>query len=173
MSRALLPLVILAAVALAGCERIAPVRTLPNWVQGVYIPMVKNTSFEPGVEEDATKRIQEAFLQDGRVGVVPKSNADLYIQVEIHQWTPRSNGTSGDDITDRIEYTVGARVQLFEPYADQPLATLPPILIVSSFNADTRSIDYAQLPDRIDSILRQVAVQVVQQTMTGFPAQAR
>lgn len=173
MSRVILSLVIIAAVALAGCERIAPVRTLPNWVQGVHVPMVKNSSFEPGIEEDATKLIQEAFMQDGRVAVAPKSNADLYVQVEIHQWTPRSNGTSGDNITDRTEYTVGARVQLFEPYSDQPLATLPPILITLSFNTDARSIDFDQLPDRIDSLLKQVANQVVQQTMTGFPATAR
>lgn len=172
MSRALLPLVLIAALALAGCERIAPVRTLPNWVQGVYVPMVKNSSFEPGIEEDATRRIQEAFLQDGRVTVAPKSTADLIVRVEILQWTPRSDGTSGDDITDRMEYVVDARVQLFEPYAEQPLAVLP-IRVTARFNVDARSIDYDQLPDRIDSLLQQVANTIVQQTLTGFPAVAR
>ncbi len=173
MNRALPLLVLIAALALAGCERIAPVRTLPNWVQGVYVPMVKNTSYEPGIEEEATRQIQAAFLQDGRVTVAPKSNADLYVHVEINRWTPRASGTSGDDITDRTEYTVGAKVELFEPYGEQPLATLPPILVKLSFNTDARSIDYDQLPDRIDSLLKQVANQVVQQTLTGFPAAAR
>ncbi|MCE5229829.1 LPS assembly lipoprotein LptE [bacterium] len=174
MNRALFPVVILiAAMALAGCERIAPVRTLPNWVQGVYIPIVKNTSFEPGIEEDATRKIQEAFMQDGRVNVVPKSSADLILQVEISDWIGRTTGTAGDDIADRTQYNITVKVQLFEPYSDQPRAVLLPILIEMQFNTDARSIDYVQLPDRQERILETVAQRVVQSTITGYPAQAR
>ncbi|MEN6627613.1 MAG: LPS assembly lipoprotein LptE [Candidatus Sumerlaeia bacterium] len=171
MRQALLSIVILAAaVAASGCERIAPVRTLPNWVQGVYVPIVKNTSYWPGIEEDATRKIQESFLADGRVGVVPKQSADIILQVEIGEWRVRTSGTSGDDIADRTEYTLTAKVQLFEPLAEQPLATLPPIVVRRDYNTDSRSIDYDPEPDRVDDMLRNLGESIVRATITGFPA---
>jgi len=71
------PLALAAALAMsllmlltAGCERIAPIRTLPSWVRGVYIPVFKNKTYEPQIEEDATRYTQETFLRDGRVDIV-------------------------------------------------------------------------------------------------------
>ncbi len=172
MNRALPLLVLIAALALvAGCERIAPCAPCPTGA-GRLRPDGQNTSYEPGIEEEATRQIQAAFLQDGRVPSRPSQRRSLRAR-RNQPLTPRASGTSGDDITDRTEYTVGAKVELFEPYGEQPLATLPPILVKLSFNTDARSIDYDQLPDRIDSLLKQVANQVVQQTLTGFPAAAR
>lgn len=165
--------IVLAAMFLGGCERIAPIRTLPNWVQGVYVPMVKNTSYWPGIEEDVTRQIQESFLTDGRVSVVPKGAADLIVQVEITDWRTRTSGTTGDDVADRKEYTVTAVVKLFEPMSDEPMATLPPIIGRGNFNTDIRSIDFKPEPDRVHEVLGNLAWTIVQTTMTGFPAAAQ
>lgn len=162
--------ILLTAVILGGCERIAPIRTLPNWVQGVYVPMVKNTSYWPGIEEDLTRQVQESFLTDGRVSVVPKNAADLIVQVEVTDWRRRTSGTTGDDVADRTEYTVTATVKLFQPMSDEPMATLPPIIARGAFNTDARSIDYVPEPDRAHEVLGSLAWTIVQTTMTGFPA---
>lgn len=162
----------LACVMLAtACERIAPIRTLPSWVRGIYIPMVRNRSFEPGIEEQATILTQEAFLADGRLDVVRKEDADATLLIEIVQWDERAGGTSGDRITDRRAVNVQASLRLVEPYnenaviADLGTIRLPPM----SFLIDTRSVRFEPEPDRKEAVLRALADQIVLRTITGFP----
>ena len=141
---------LLLAFAAAGCQRVAPVRTLPPWVQGVYIPMLVNKSYEPALEEDATRFTQEAFLLDGRLNVVPERTADLILRAEITDWRTRVGGKSGDDIVDQTEYWLSANVHLFEPLATEPLAELPEV-------------------DRKRELLRTLGEAIMQQTINGFP----
>ena len=158
--------------ALTGCERITPVRTLPAWVRGVYIPMIKNKSYEPGLEEQATRLTQEAFLFDGRLDVVPKHQADLIVVAEIIDWVDRSGGSSGDQVTTDEEIELTASISLFEPYnMSTPIATLPPLVIMRRFNIDTRSVDYEPEPDRTRELLENLARAIVDNTITGFPVQ--
>ncbi len=168
-------LVIILAAALAGvaCERVAPVRTLPSWVRGVHVPMVVNESYEPGLEETATRLIQEALLADGRLDVVPANSADLVLRARITDWRRRTSGTSGDDIADRYEYRVTAQVELFEPRVDEPMASLGDVMVLRSFNSDARSVDFVPEPDRRRELLRELAERVVAQTISGFPAELR
>ena len=155
-----------------GCERITPVRTLPAWVRGVYVPMIKNKSYEPGLEETATRLVQEQFLFDGRLDVVPKHQADMIVVAEIVDWRGREAGSSGDRVSNDEEVTLTASVSLFEPYnMETPVATLPPITIVRSFNIDTRSVDYEPEPDRKREVLENLARAIVDNTITGFPVQ--
>ncbi len=160
---------LLLAFAAAGCQRVAPVRTLPPWVQGVYIPMLVNKSYEPALEEDATRFTQEAFLLDGRLNVVPERTADLILRAEITDWRTRVGGKSGDDIVDQTEYWLSANVHLFEPLATEPLAELPPVVIRREFIADARSIDYVPEVDRKRELLRTLGEAIMQQTINGFP----
>jgi hypothetical protein len=157
-----------------ACERVAPVRTLPKYVRGVYIPMIANQSFEPALEEDATRLTQEEFLLDGRVQVVPRDQADLMVVAEITDWRERASGTSGDDVVENTEYLLTANVRLFEPFDDEkPLAELPAIRIRENFNTDERSSRYAPEPDRREIILRELAERIVESTIEGFPTQVR
>jgi hypothetical protein len=171
-------LALLALLAATACERVAPIRTLPSWVRGVYIPVFKNKTFDPALEETATKLTAEAFLADGRVDIVPKSDADLTVVVEITKWDERASGTSGDKITDRNEYSLTASIKLFEPFdADkpgaEPLADLGRIKVDTEFNIDARSTFYVAEPDRKEQLLRALADQVLYRTINGFPTNLR
>ncbi len=166
-------LIVVMALA-SACERIAPVRTLPAWVQGIYIPMFKNKTFEPEIEELATRLTQQAFLADGRLDVVPKTNADLTLVAEIIDWKSTASGSSGDKVTDRERVTIIASVKLFEPYNEEiPLAELGPILIRSDFNIDTRSNNFEPEPDRKHDLFKRLAREIVFTTIDGFPPQPR
>src|SRR2546426_6873593 len=81
-----------------ACQRIQPVRTLPDWVRGIYIPMVQNKSTEPGVEEVVTRLAQEEFLADGRVRIVPKEQADLQLVATIKEWRVLVDSYNNDRI---------------------------------------------------------------------------
>lgn len=161
-------------LAAGACERIAPVRTLPSWVRGVYVPMIKNKTVEPQIEETITRLTEEAFLTDGRVDVVPRQSADLTLVVTITGWESRVSNTSGDHVASDEEVTVTADVKLYEPFdMSKPLADLGPLRVNSGFNIDTRSTSYEVEPDRKERLLRQLADQIVFRTLNGFPTTLR
>src|SRR5689334_18333586 len=107
----------------AGCQRVAPVRTLPSWVRGIYIPVFKNSTVEPGIEDVATRLTQEAFLNDGRVDVVPKDRADLVLKVEIINWRAETARTRGDYIGRTSDVTLTVGIKMYDPFdLDKPMA---------------------------------------------------
>lgn len=168
----LLHLLLIAAVlaGTASCTRIQPVRTLPNWVRGIYVPMIENESFEPGLEEVATRLTQEEFLADGRLDVVAKRHADLAVVARILDYRIRIDDTDSDDIPQIEEVTVVAELTLFDPLNEElPVANLGVIEASSFYFADTRSIIYRPEPDVKRDVLAQLARQIVFRTISGFP----
>jgi hypothetical protein len=161
-------------VCLSACTRVVPVRTLPSWVRGIYIPMIKNKSFEPGLEEIATKAVQGAFIQDGRVDIVPEKDADLVLLVTIDNWQGRSARHSNDNISTHEDVRMTADLKLFEPLdMEKPLADLGKVLVRGVFNQDVRSIDFVPEPDRRAQLMSQLGSQVLNQVILGFPIQLR
>lgn len=164
-----------AALVTTGCgERVAPVRTLPSWVRGIYVPVFKNTSYEPGIEEMLTRAVQEAFLADGRLDIVPRQDADLLLKGEVTDWAVESGRSRGDHISTNNEVTMTIELKLFEPLnEDEPIAILLPVVVSNTFYLDTRSVDFTPEPDRKRAMFDQAAQQIVNQTLTGFPIQLR
>lgn len=157
-----------------GCERVAPVRTLPNWVHGVYVPMIKNKSFEPGLEEIATIKTQEAFLRDGQLRVVNEQNADLTVIATIKEFLAETSSTDGDDVAERTRNYVRASVALYEPFErDEPLAVLDDVIVVMEANTDPRSSFYSAEPDRVDTIMERLGTLIAIRTISGFPSDLR
>lgn len=162
-------LVILAAAG--GCQHMAPVRTLPTWVRGVYIPVFRNMTYETQIEDLATRLTQQAFLADGRVDVVPKEKADLVLKVELLRWDVETIRTSGDYIGRTSEVTLTIGVKLFDPdNMQEPRADLGQFRLSSAFNGDTRSTRYQPEPDRKAQLLTMLANQIVTRVINGFPA---
>lgn len=167
----LLTLLIFVFAPLGSCERVYPVRTLPNWVQGVYIPMIQNQSTEPGLEETATRMIQEEFLADGRLRVVPKDHADVQIVAKIKDFRVRTENFDSDRIARTAEIMMTTELQLFDPFdAEKPFADLGTIVTNSLFADDARSVNYRIKPDATRDALNQLARQIVGRTISGFPA---
>jgi hypothetical protein len=161
----------LAAGLLAtGCERIAPIRTLPTWVRGIYIPMFQNRSYEPAIEEQGTLFTQEAFLTEGQLDVVQKQDADATLLVSIEEWRASAGGRTGEKVTDSREYFVRASVKLVEPYDESALiADLGEVRIFGGGRTDPRSVRFEPEPDRKDGVMRALAGQIVSRTLNGFP----
>lgn len=161
-------------LTLMACQTVAPTRTLPTWVHGIHIPMFENETFEPGLEETATRLTQYAFVADSRLDVVARDRADLVVQAVLTDWGERVAGTSGDDIVDRMEISLTAHVQLFDPWdLEDPLADLGDLVVRHGFNVDERSTYFEPEPDRRQAILRSLADQIVHRVIEGFPRQLR
>jgi hypothetical protein len=165
---------VVATLAPAACQRIEPTRTLPTWVREVYIPIFENRSYEPHIEELATRLTQEAFLADGRLGVVSRERADLIVRVEILGWESDTAATSGGRIATRDRIAVNASVRLYESAEDRdPIADLGTIVVRSQFVTDTRANDFVPLPRRRASVLEILAQRIVDRTIGGYPQNLR
>lgn len=172
-------LIVVAACALVSCQRIQPVRTLPDWVRGIYIPMTLNKSTEPGVEEIATRLAQEEFLADGRVRVVQKAQADLQLVTTIKTYLVQVDAYDRDRIPRLEKVLIQSEVKLYDPTVDpfdpeqEPIAKLGEIRTRYIYNSDPRSITYAVEPDVKAGALRQLALQIVDRTINGFPTELK
>ena len=163
-------LMILLTVILGGCERIMPVRTLPSWVQGIHIPMVHNGTYEPEIEELLTRLTQEIFLADGRIDIVEERHSDLVLAINVVIWDRKTAGASGDDVASDMAYQVTADLKLVEPNNRKIIyAELGQVTTLGRFNTDTRSIRFVPDPDRKHRLCENLAVMILNRTITGVP----
>lgn len=171
----LLPVaLIVVTMGLTACETVRPVRTLPAWVRGIYIPMFENDTAEPGLEEIGTQLTQEAFLTDGRVRIVQKRDADLILQGRILEYEVLVADFGDEGVAEEHEIRIFADVRLFDPLDPEvPYVTLEDLEIIRSFNSDARSTRYVIKPDANHRLLEELANEIVRQTISGFPAQLR
>jgi hypothetical protein len=163
-----------AALALTGCHTVRPVRTLPHWVRGIYIPMFENMTTEPGLEEVATQLTQEQFLSDGRVRIVQRRDADLILRVRIVEYRVTVDDFANDEVASHSMINMTSEVALFDTIDPHvPLADLGVIETESRFRSDPRATRYVVKPDANREALRQLAREVVDLTINGFPVEVR
>lgn len=166
-----------AMLVTASCERIRPVRTLPSWVRGIYVPIAMNKTTQPGLEEVLTREIQHQFLADGRVDVVQKGQADLQLVTIIKEYNVMIDDVDSDDIARRHTVFILADVLLYDPAVDpynteeKPVAKLRSLETEFLMNADPRSTNYIIEPDAREGAMGMLARQVVFETITGFPTE--
>ena len=167
-------LIVVAAGLLGGCERIYPVRTLPGWVRGIYIPMMKNETSEPGLIELATRSTQEEFMADGRLLIVPKRDADLKLVATILDYRILVDRRDSDYIPRVEEIIMLTKVELYDPFDDEkPIAHLGVIRTSTLVASDPRSTNYMIEPEAKRSAMNLLARQIVNRTINGFPETLR
>lgn len=165
MAFVLLPLV---AVMAAGCSPLARVRTLPPSVRTVYMPMVVNRTGEPGIEERITVAIQEEFLADGRLDLVPERRADAIVQISLQKFERGQGFLDIDDFPTGGLYFIETHMEVRRNIPGRPLIGEPRKLETEfGFNADTRSTAFMPEDVRQNEFARALARQVVLEVLTG------
>ena len=61
---------------------------IPDNARTLYIPMAKNNTQEPGLEETLSRIIVEEFIVDKRMPLVSKEEADISLQFIITSYNP-------------------------------------------------------------------------------------
>ncbi len=77
-----LPLTVLLAVLVAGCGY-STSGNLPNHIKSVAVPVFKNKTQEPAVENTITAAVVNAFTTSGKLKVVPADQADAILEGEV------------------------------------------------------------------------------------------
>jgi outer membrane lipopolysaccharide assembly protein LptE/RlpB len=78
--------------------------SLPKHLKTVAIPVFNNTSTEPNIHQNMTNVIRQSFINDGRLKVVNRKNADLVIRGILNSYALQAVSFNSNDIA--VEYYV-------------------------------------------------------------------
>jgi hypothetical protein len=121
------------ALPLAGCKTTPFQRSLPQWVNRIYIPMAENRSYEPGLEEKITSAFTEEVLSHGELEVTQKNRCDAVVKIIIKDYRERSDDFSSDDIESYREVVAVLAAELYDPSDEKT-----PFGVVEDFEVDMR-----------------------------------
>jgi hypothetical protein len=152
----------------AGCKTVVPpFRTLPPNLQTVYIPMVENYTYEPAIEEIATKAIQKKFMTDGRLRVTDRRDADIIVLCKLDQYYTTTSWIGNDDIAGGEEIHIFGEVLVFEKGAVEPLGQFKEVTISWFHGTDTRYSIVKPEPQWKEELFRLYADEVVKTVISG------
>lgn len=164
----LLLVLLIGVAATTGCTPLVRERTLPPSIRNVYIPMVVNRTAEPAIEEDLTVALQEEFLADGRLNVTSEKDADAILRITLQDFSNPARGLDSDDFATSQSYDVEANILVEENIPGHPaIGGKRRVRSISTFNADQRTTTYITEPEVKRSLYRQMARQIVLETITG------
>lgn len=151
---------------ITACSRIPLSRTLPLEIKSVYVPMFKNKTQEPGLEELATNFTIEEILADGRLNVVKKGNSDAWLEVTIKHFSNKPQTFDADEFNIVNSIFISAEVKVWKPGLDKPIGDFI-IDLTYPFLADTR-YSTVELPiDAKENLLRELGAKITQKIMSG------
>lgn len=153
----------------AGCRIQPRVRTLPAEIQTVYVPMFINSSYEPGLEELATRATVEAFLADGRLNVVSKPDqADAIVQGIILSFGNRVSSVESDKFPLLSTMEVNFQMKLYSPKDRlNPLNEYEEVSASHSYVSDARHMTMTIPEDARQTLMEGLGRQAVLEVLTG------
>lgn len=152
----------------AGCQISSRVRTLPEEIQSVYVPIFINITTKPGLEEIVGRATVEAFLSDGRLDVVSSPMADVIVQGIIQDFSDNVSSAESDDFPMMNTMTMRVIVKLYSPDDRlNPLHVFKPFVITRSYVSDVRRSTMVIPEDAREGLMSAVGEKVVQEVITG------
>lgn len=154
--------------SLSSCGHF-PVRTLPEHINSIYIPIFINQTFQYHLGEIITNTIIEAFIKDGRLEVVDKKSADAELKGKVisYEKVPFSYDRKGNITKYKLSITVSFELidlrddnLLWKDEYQEVILYVP-----SSSSYEPREFDITCEQEAINKILSKIAYYVVKRTM--------
>ena len=164
----------LSLVLVVACTSVSLERTLPEAITAIDVPMFKNLTYEPGIEELITNYTIENFLADGRLTVVQKGVADARVEGTITAYTVSVSSFASDDFPMMSTAEATAKVTVWQPQNPEiPIAEFSDIHAVFAYVGDPRSTVYENVVKVKERLFRTLASNIVTMVMTGpYPSEA-
>lgn len=159
-------------LALAGCSAIPRTRTLPDEIRSVYIPLFKNETYEPNVEEDLTRALEEVFLEDGRVLVEGEKEADMVIVGVVTGYRENVRDWEEDEFPRRTKIRLEAEITAYNPYdydRQFPMGTWKRVRADYEYDSNTRRTSSRVAPDFKREALEELAESIWSTLMYEMP----
>ncbi|MFH1563443.1 MAG: LptE family protein [Nitrospirota bacterium] len=155
-------------LGLSSCAH-TPIRTLPDNIKSIYIPIFTNQSFQYGLEEALTNMVIEEFIKDGRLEVTDRKSADAELTGTIisYERVPFSYGKEGD--VDKYRVSISVRFELtdvldnkllWQEQYQEIVLYIPP---TSSY--ESKEFDITSEQEAIHKALSKIAYYIVNRTI--------
>lgn len=84
---------------------------LPPDISSIAVPILKNETYQPGIEVPITNRIIREFLQDGSLKVRKEQESDLLLWGQIIKYERRAITFDSEDPDEPIQYRLYIRLR--------------------------------------------------------------
>ncbi len=148
-----------------------PSRTLPTYINRIYIREFKNNSRWFGAQADLTLHVNDEFMLDGRLDVVQSERSDVRLEGRINFIREESAGLAGDEFPFISIVQMETVVELWDPYDPDRLVPLYRFTVptVIQYISDPRRSISETTTEARDRILRQAAKNIVNTVLAGTP----
>jgi hypothetical protein len=101
---------------ISGCgyNLVGTGNTLPPHLKSIAIPVFKNSSSQPEIHRELTSIILRSFINDGRLKVAKKDEADLLMKGILTYYDTRTAAFGSDDLSSNIIIELGVDVEVMD-----------------------------------------------------------
>ena len=85
-----------------GYHLVGTGNTLPPHLKTIYISVFKNTSSQPEIHRELTRAVLETFINDGRLKLAKKDDADLIMDATLTYYKKRNVSFGSQDLVSNI-----------------------------------------------------------------------
>ncbi len=169
---------VLSAGAVAPLDLMAwvpPARSLPHYINRIYVREFKNDSRVFGAQADLTLHVNDEFMLDGRLDVVQSERSDVRLEGRIKYIREEVTGFSSDEFPLISLIEMETVVELWDPYDPDRLVPLFRFHVptVIQYLSDPRRSIAETTTEARDRLLRQAAKDIVNTVMSGTPSQLK
>ena len=95
-----------------GYHLVGTVTSLPSHLKTIFIPVFKNTSSQPEIHRELTSAVLRSFINDGRLKVVRKDNANLVMDATLNYYKLRNVSFGSQDLVSNIIIELGVQLKV-------------------------------------------------------------
>lgn len=151
------------AVIMVGCDY-GPVFILPDGIKKINIPAMSNKTIYYGIEEKLTNLVIEEFLQDGKLKITGREEADACLEGEIVSYVLRPMSFDEGNKVEEYELEIQVSFVLKDLATAQDLWT-------KTFRQFTRyfplAIEEEQEEEAKETVLKYLAGDIVRKITGG------
>ncbi len=106
------PLLFLTVILLfSSCGYYSFKGALPSYIKKVAVPLFDDNTAYPGVREDLTNKVVDAFVEDNTLKITNENNADIIISGTIMSISQRAAALTKDEDVTEFQVYVNVRVK--------------------------------------------------------------
>jgi hypothetical protein len=157
------------ALAAGGCSYSPSPAQFPTHLKTLAVPILKNETTEPNLEQEVTQAIVDVFVQDNKLRVVDEQQADLVISGSVVRYTNSVFGFNAREQAEEYQVAVAVRltardrVKNREMWRDDNLVRTTNYFVVAPVG-QTPQDQYTSRKDAIEKI----ADAVLNKTVEGW-----
>ena len=156
-------------LGLAGCSYSPSPALFPPHLRTLAVPVLRNQTTEPNLEQEVTQAIVDRFVQDNKLRVVAESEADLVLSGAVVKYTNAVFGFNANEqaqeyqVAVTVQLTARDRVKNREMWRDDNLVRTTNYFVVATPGQEQKD----QYSARKDAIAK-IADAVLNKTVEGW-----